>query len=184
MNTYLNQKQAEFDKTVDFFQAEIAHLRIGRATASLLDKVLVLSYGAKAPLNTVASISVQDAQSMIVAPWDKNLLKETEKGIAEANLGVGVVNEGDKIRITIPQMTEEKRKEIVKQLNHKMEESRITLRKLRDEVKNEIEQAERNKEISEDDKFRFLHELEDLTHKKNEELKKLRDKKEEDVMKI
>ena len=184
MNIYIEQKQEEFNKAIEFFKNEIANLRTGRATASILDKVLVNIYGSNAPLNTLASITVQDAHNMIVAPWDKNILKDAEKGIVEANLGLGVVNEGEQIRISIPQMTEEKRKEIVKQLSQKYEAARIGIRQARDEVKHNIETAKKNKEISEDDKFRFLKDLEDFVHEKYEDLKNIKNKKEDDIMTI
>jgi len=184
MNKYIEQKQENFTKIIDFFTGEISKLRTGRANASILDSVLVNAYGSNSSLSTLASITVQNANSMIVATWDKNILKDAEKGIVEANLGVGVVNEGDKLRIIIPQMTEENRRELVKQLNEKHEASRISTRQTRDEIKQTIEDAEKNKEISEDDKFRFLKELEEYIHNKNEELKDIRDKKENDIMTI
>ena len=184
MNKYIEQKQENFIKIVDFFIAELSKLRTGRANAAILDGVLVNAYGSNSVLNTLASITVQDANNMIVTTWDKNILKDAEKGIVDANLGVGVVNEGEKLRITIPQMTEENRRELVKQLNEKYEASRISLRQIRDEIKTNIEDEEKNKEISEDDKFRLLKELEEYIHAKNEELKGIKDKKEKDIMTI
>ena len=184
MNTYIERKQENFEKIVNFFTTEIAKLRTGRANAAMLDGVVVNAYGSNAALNTLASIAVQDANSMIVTTWDKNALKDAEKGIVDANLGVGVVNEGEQLRVTIPQMTEENRKELVKQLNEKHEAGRISLRQVRDEIKQAIEEDEKNKEISEDDKFRLIKELEEFIHEKNEELKTIKDKKEKDIMTI
>lgn len=184
MNQYLQNKQGEFQKAIDFFKKDITSLRTGRANPSMLDGILVEAYGAKTPLNGVASITVSDAKSMLVAPWDKSVLKDVEKSIIEAGLGVGVVNEGGKIRITIPQMTEENRKDLVKKLNEKMEDVRISTRQVRDDVKETIEEAETNKEISEDDKYRFLGELDEEVKKRNDEVKAIRDKKEEEIMTI
>jgi len=184
MNTYIEEKQENFVKVIEFFTNEISKLRTGRANAAILDSVLVNAYGSNALLNTLASITVQDASSMIVTTWDKNVLKDAEKGIVDANLGVGVVNEGEKLRVTIPQMTEENRRELVKQLNEKYEAGRISIRQIRDEIKQNIEEEERNKEISEDDKFRFLKELEEYIHEQGEGLKSIRDKKEKDIMTI
>src|SRR5574344_381267 len=121
---------------------------------------------------------------MVIAPWDKSVLKDIEKGLIAADLGMGIVNEGDKIRLTIPALKEENRRDLVKRLNEKMEEARIVLRQAREEVKNKIETAFAAKELSEDDKFRFVKELDDYLAKKNEELKSLRDKKEVDIMTI
>lgn len=184
MNLYLQAKQGELSKALDFFKKDIANLRTGRANPAILEGVLVEAYGAKSSLNSLASISVSDAKSLVITPWDRNIIKEVEKAIVGANLGVGVVNEGDKIRITIPMMTEENRRELVKKLNEKMEKTRITIRQIRDEIKEAIEKGEEEKEISEDDKFRFIKELDEEVVKKNEELKKIRDKKEEEILTI
>jgi len=184
MNTYIQGKGAEFTKAIEYFKKEISVLRTGRANPGILDGIIAEAYGAKTPLNGLASVSVSDSRSMIVSPWDKGVLKEIEKAIVEADLGLGVVNEGDKIRLTVPSMTEENRKHLVKKLNDQMEEARIALRKIREEVKQAIESAEDSKEISEDDKYRFIKELDEEVHKLNEEVKQIRDKKEEDIMTI
>ena len=184
MNQYIESKQGEFLKAIEFFKKEIASIRTGRANPNILDGVQVDAYGVKTPVNGVASISVPDGHSIIVAPWDKNVIKETEKAIVDADLGVGVVNEGDKIRLTIPKMTEENRKELVSKLNEKHEIVRVSIRQAREEIKSTIEQAEKNKEITEDDKFRFLKELDEDVAKHNNELKEIRDKKEKDLMTI
>jgi ribosome recycling factor len=141
-------------------------------------------YGSRMPINGLATANIADARSIIIVPWDKNSLKDIEKAIAAANLGVSAVNEGDKLRLTVPQLTEENRKELVKKLNEKMEEARISLRQVRDEVKTEIEQAFDNKEVSEDDKFRFLKELDEEMIRLNADLKAFRDKKDVEIMTI
>lgn len=184
MNQYIQSKQEELQKAIDFFKKDIANLRVGRANPNMLDGVQAEAYGVRTPLSGLASITVTDARSMTVTPWDKNLLKDIEKAIVEARLAVGVVNEGEKIRISIPQMTEENRKDLVKKLNEKMESARISVRQARDEIKDNIERAEKDKEISEDDKFRFISELDEEARSRNDELKEIRDKKEEEIMTI
>lgn len=184
MNIYIQEKKAEFDKVVDFFKKEISVLRTGRANPMIFEGILVEAYGTKTPLNGVASINVNDGQSLLVAPWDRSILKDIEKAIVEADLGVSVVNEGEKIRLSMPKMTEENRKEIVKKINEKQEHARISLRKVRDEIKNDIEQAEKDKDIAEDDKFKFLKELDEEISKYNNTIKEIRDKKEEEIMTI
>lgn len=184
MNSYLQAKQGEFIKAIDFFKKEIAALRTGRANPAILDGVSVEAYGTRTPLAGLASISVTDARSMAIAPWDKNILKDVEKAVTEADLGFGIVNEGDKIRLTVPAMTEENRRELVKKLNEKLEDARIALRQAREEVKKAIEKAEEEKAVSEDDKFRNIRELDDEVAKKNEELKEIRDKKEKEIMTV
>ena len=184
MNQFLVAKKEEFHKAVEFFKKDIGALRTGRANTAVLEGVFAEAYGAKTPLVGLANISVADARSLIVSPWDKNVLKDIEKAILEADLGLGVVNEGDKIRLTIPAMTEENRKELVKKLNEKMEKARVSLRQVREEIKGEIEDAEDNKEIAEDDKFKFIKELDEEVRKFNDKIKDIRDEKEKDIMTI
>ncbi len=184
MNNYIDDKRAEFDKAVEFFKNDIATLRTGRANPLMLEGILVEAYAAKTPLNGMASITVPDGKSLLVTPWDKNIIKDIEKAIVAAELGMGVVNEGDKVRLTLPPVTEENRKELIKRLNEKMEAARITIRQIREEVKDAIESAESGKEINEDDKFRFIKKLDEEVKKINDELKEMRDKKEEEIMTI
>jgi ribosome recycling factor len=184
MNQYLETKQNDFNQALDFFKKEISALRTGRANPAVLDNVQVEAYGTMNPLNAVGNIAVADSHSIIIAPWDKTIIKSLEKAIVEANLGLGVVNEGDKIRLTTPPLTEENRKELVKKLNEKMEKTRIILRSARDNVKSLVEKSYDAKEISEDDKFRFIKELDEFSAKKNAELKDTRDRREKDIMEI
>lgn len=184
MNEYLQAKQTDFSNALEFFKKEIFSLRTGRANPAVLDNVQVEAYGILNPLNAVGNIAVSDARSILIVPWDKTVLKSIEKAIVEAGLGLGVVNEGDKIRLTVPPLTEENRKELVKKLNEKLEKTRIILRQNRDNIKNTIEKAFDAKEISEDEKFRFVKELDDFSTKKNEELKELKERKEKDIMEI
>ncbi len=184
MNTYLEEKQSDFNSALEFFKKDISSLRTGRANPSVLESVTVESYGVMNPVNAVGNISVSDNSSIVITPWDKGVIKAIEKAIVEADLGLGIVNEGDKIRLTVPALTEENRKDLVKKLNEKMEKARIIVRNARDEVKDDIESAFDEKEISEDDKFRFIKELDEFSAKKNEELKKIRDVKEADIMQI
>lgn len=184
MNQYLEAKQKDFANALDFFKKEISAIRTGRANPAVLDGIQVEAYGVMNPLNAVGNIAVADSRCILIAPWDKAVIKSIEKAIVEANLGLGVVNEGDKIRLTVPPLTEENRKDLVKKLNEKMEKTRIILRTARDSVKNAIEKAYADKEMSEDDKFRFIKELDEFSAKKNDELKDTRDRKEKDIMEI
>jgi ribosome recycling factor len=184
MNTYLNEQEESFINALDFFRRDITTLRTGRADPAVLENVQVEAYGVLNPINTVANITVADTKSITVAPWDKGISKDIEKAIIEADLGLGVVNEGDKVRLNVPALTEENRKETVKRLNEKMEKTRINIRQAREEVKNAIEKDEEDKEISEDEKFRFEKEMDEYVSKKNDELKAMRDRKEKDIMDI
>ncbi len=184
MSTYLENKKEDFAGILDFFKRDIATLRTGRANPASLDHIQVEAYGVMNPLNAVGNISVADARCMIIAPWDKGVSKAIEKAVVEADLGFGVVNEGDKIRLTIPALTEENRRDLVKKLNERMEKARISVRGIREDVKAEIEKADADKEISEDEKFRFIKEMDEFTTKVNEELKEIRDHKEAEIMTI
>jgi ribosome recycling factor len=178
-----NHKEA-FIKAVDHFVTDIATLKTGRANPAILDSISVDSYGAMSPINQVASVSVPDARSIVIQPWDKGVLEGLEKAIRDSDLGLSPVNEGDKIRITIPQMTEESRKDIVKTLHQKTEEARIALRNVRDSVKDEILEAEKNKEFGEDEKFTLMEELDKAVGSYNTQIKDISDKKEADIMKV
>jgi ribosome recycling factor len=184
MNLYIKNKEEELKKTIEFFKKELGHLRTGRSNPNMLEGITAEVYGVRTPLNGLANITVADGHSMTVSPWDKKIIKDIEKAIIDANLGLGVVNEGDRIRLTIPQMTEENRRELVKKLNEKMEDCRIANRQTRDTIKTEIEKAEKDKVISEDDRFRFIKELDETVGGFNDELKELRDKKEKEIMTI
>lgn len=184
MNIYIQNKKEDFNKIADFFKKDIINVKVGRANPSILDGVLVEAYGVKNPINAVANITIGDARSIVLSPWDKSVSKSIEKAVIESNLGVGVINEGDKIRITIPQMTQENRLESVKKLNEKQEKAKISARQLRDEIKTTIEDVFAKKEIGEDDKFRFMKELDEEIGKLNDEIKSIRDKKEVEIMEI
>jgi len=184
MNQYIEQYQGELTQTIEHFKKEISSIRTGRANPAMLDNVQVESYGSKVPLNQVGNISVVDAHCMTISPWDKNVLKEIEKGIVEADLGINPVNEGDKIRISIPQPTEEDRKDRVKKLNEKLEIYKIQIRQVRDKIKDSIETAESDKEIAEDDKFMYLKEMEEAIKSNNNILQEIRDNKEKEIMTI
>ncbi len=184
MNQYIQAKQNDLAKTLDFFKKDISGLRTGRANPSILDGILVEAYGTKTPLAGLAGISIPEARSIVITPWDKSIIKDVEKAIVAADLGLNPVNEGEKIRLVVPQLTEENRHELVKKLSEKMEVSRISLRQTRDEIKELIEAAFKSKAMSEDDKFRFLKELDEEIARKNDELKKIKDKKEEEIMTI
>lgn len=184
MSEFLQSKQGDFASALDFFKKEISTLRTGRANPAVLDNVQVEAYGVMNPVNAVGNIAVADARSIVIVPWDKSVAKAIEKAIVDAGLGLGIANEGDKIRLTVPALTEETRKVLVKTLNEKMEKTRIILRQAREGVKGLIEKAFDDKAISEDDKFRFMKELDEFCAKKNDELKDIRDRKETDIMEI
>lgn len=184
MNQYLNSKQEAFAQLVEYFKKDISSLRTSRVNPSMLDNVSVEAYGMRQAVNALGNISISDVASLTITPWDKSVLKDIEKAIVTADLGFSVVNEGERIRLSMPPLTEENRKELVKKLGVKLEQARIEIRQVREDIKGDIEAAFEDKEIGEDDKFRFIKELEEEVIKQNELIKELRDKKEKDIMTI
>lgn len=160
---------------------EYQGLRTGRATPAILDVVRVTAYGAATPLKQVANVSTEDARTLRVTAWDISLIKEIERGIAAADLGVGVSADSSGIRVTFPDLTAERRTQLIKLAKQKLEESRTAVRVARDETKKDIQEKERSGEISEDDKFRHNEELQKRVDATNDALEKLFEKKEEEM---
>lgn len=184
MNEYISSQKPEFEKVIQHFKKELNSLRIGRATPSLIENIQAESYGTPTPIVHLASIGVQDPKNMTVQPWDKGNTKPIEKALQEADLGANISIDGDIVRVSLPQMTEETRKEVIKKLNQKAEETKVSIRGKREKIKESIVSQEKNKEISEDDKFKALEELDDMVKKYGEEIKELSKKKEEEIMTI
>ncbi|OGY94258.1 MAG: ribosome recycling factor [Candidatus Komeilibacteria bacterium RIFOXYC1_FULL_37_11] len=184
MNNLIEKNKEQFEKTIRFFQEDISSLRTGRISPSLVEKVLVESYGTTTELLQLASITSPEPQSIAIKPWDKSILAAIEKALNKADLNVNPVVDGDLVRLNFPQLTEESRKELVKVLHKKVEESRIKLRGNREKVKEEVISLEKSKQISEDEKFDALESLDELVKEYNEKIKQISDKKEQEIMKI
>lgn len=180
----LDSHKADFAKALDHFKTELGGLRSGRATSALIENVIVTAYGSQTPLKQLGSISVSDTRTLLVEPWDKSILKDVEKGLQAANLGVGVAVDGPKIRVSIPSMTEESRREFVRVLKDKTEQARIAVRGVRDGLKDMITSQEKAGEIREDDRYQLLKELDELTGEYNTQIKDLADRKEEEIMTV
>jgi ribosome recycling factor len=180
----IKDHQEEFSKIIEHFKTEIASLKTGRANPALLDGIRVEAYGTLTPINQVASVTISDARSLVVTPWDKSVVKEIEKAIVESDLNLNPANDGEKIRINLPALNEESRKELVKVLNHKAEEARIALRLVRDKIKELIIEAEKNKEFGEDEKFSLLEELDKKIGEYNDEVKVIVADKETEIMTV
>lgn len=184
MNILIEKHKKEFDGAVEFFKKDIAMIKAGRASPALVENVAVDSYGVKTPLIELASLSAPDAKSILIQPWDKNILKDIEKAILEARLGFNPVNEGNSIRITLPHLTQEDRSQLVKLLHQKLENGKIKIRGARDRVREDILKSEKNKEITEDDKYDFLKELDEFAKDETGKIEDIAKKKEEEIMKI
>ncbi|MDO8581899.1 MAG: ribosome recycling factor, partial [bacterium] len=184
LHPLIEAKKNEFVSIVDHYRKEVATLRTGRATPALVEHVMVEAYGVKTPLAQLASLSVPDPKTLIIQPWDKNLLKDIERGISASNLGLSPVVDGDRVRLTLPPMTEETRKQLVKVLKEKLETSRMTLRRLRDTVRDTIVVKEKEKAMSEDDRYRAQRELDEYTHGVQAQLEQSAEQKENEIMTI
>lgn len=180
----VDESKPELDKAIEHLKGELNALRTGRANPALIENILVISYGVKTPLQQLSSINLADSKSLTVEPWDKNLLKDIEKAIVEVNLGLTTANEGNFIRVTIPPMTEESRKELVKLLKEKSEKTRIAIRMIRDKIKEQIGEQEKNKEIGEDERYRLQKNLDELTGKYNDQVKEILENKEKEMMTV
>ncbi|MFA5188535.1 MAG: ribosome recycling factor [Patescibacteria group bacterium] len=183
-NQFIEQKKADFDLAVEHFKKEISSLRTGRAQSTLVENVMVEAYGAQTPLKQVASISVPEAKSISIEPWDKSIIKEVEKALSYSNLGLSVVNTGEKIIANLPPMTEENRKELIKLLNQRNEAAKINLRQIRDKVKESIIEAEKSKDVTQDDKFQFLADLDNFVSDYNHKIDDISKQKEEEIMTV
>ncbi len=184
MNTIIVDNKKQFEKTLEFLKENILLLRTGRISPSLVEKIMVESYGTKSELVHLAAISSPEPRSISIKPWDKGIIKDIEKALNNSDLNINPVIDEDLIRLNFPQLTEERRKELVKILHKKLEESRISLRRQRDKIKDAIINLEKTKEINEDEKFISLKELDDLIREYNDKIKDIGEVKEKEIMTI
>ncbi len=180
----INNHKTNFDKAIEHFLHELSGVRTGRATSGLLNTVLVESYGSKMPIEHLASVTVSDARTLTIAPWDKSQLAAVEKAIQMANLGFNPSNDGNVIRIILPALSEERRKEMVKLVGQIAEKGKIGIRNARESIQKEMKKAESDKKISKDDLEKGQKKLQEMVDKYNEEIKKNADAKEKEVMTV
>lgn len=178
------RKKTDLEKAIEHLKFEFGKLRVGRANPSLVEDVMVDYYGTRTPLKQIASINTPEARLIAIQPWDRGALGPIEKAIRESDLGFNPTNDGILIRISIPALTEERRKEIVKVMNGKAEEARISLRNIREETWREIQEMEKNGEIAEDEKFKAKEKLQGVIDEYNKKIEEVREKKEQEVMTV
>lgn len=174
----------KFEKALDHLQKDLAMLRTGKASPQLLDPVLVDAYGGKMRVNELANVTAPDPNMLIVSPWDKSLLSTLEKAIASASLNINPVVDGDIIRIVIPSLTEERRRELVKTLHQKIEAGKVMLRNIRTDAKKDIEDQEGGEGVSEDDIAAEVERLDKEVKDFSLKLDELAKKKETDLMTV
>lgn len=176
--------EAKMKKSLESFQHEIAAIRTGKATTALLDRVKVDAYGQSMPLKQLGNVGVQDVHTLLIQVWDKSMVSGVEKAIRDANLGLNPAAEGQSIRVSIPPLTEERRKEYVKLTKKYGEDTKIALRNLRREILHGVDKLEKDKEIGEDEKNRSKKDADDLVHKYEKQINDLIAQKEKEIMEV
>ncbi|NTV99498.1 MAG: ribosome recycling factor [Chlorobiaceae bacterium] len=180
----LQKIEPRMKKTIEAFQHEIASIRTGKATTALLDRVKVEAYGQLMPLKQVGNVGVMDVHTLVVQVWDKSMVGPVERAIRDANLGLNPTADGQNVRISIPPLTEERRKEFVKLTKKFGEDSKVSLRNIRRDMIHEIEKQEKDKQVSEDEKNRGKKEADDLLHKFEKQITDLIAQKEKEIMEV
>ena len=176
--------RTRMEKAVDDFRKDLATLRTGRANASLLDSIRVEYHGTPMPVNQLGTLTVPEATMIVISPWDPSAVPLIDKAIRTADLGLNPTNDGKVVRVPIPSLTEDRRKDIVKQLHKVLENHRTAVRNIRRDLKEAIEKLEKDKKISEDEKKRALDELEKLSHTETKKIEDLSAAKEREIMSI
>ena len=181
MSMNIQSYKEQFDKTIEHLKGEMSKLRTGRATPALVEDITVEAYGVKQPLKTLASISISDAKTLNVEPWDKSIIQAIETAINNSQLGINPVNDGKLLRLPLPELTQDRRVELIKVLHQKLEAGRISARQIREEIKKEIEQSEKDKEITEDDRYKYIEDLDKAAKDCNDKIKELGEEKEKEI---
>ncbi len=184
MESIIKTLKEEINKSQDHFKGEITTLSVGRATPFLVEDIIVDYYGTPTPLKQISTISIPDARNILIKPWEKNQLKEIEKAINLSQLGFNPINNGESVRITVPQPTEERRKDLVRHLRDLLEEAKISIRNGREEAMKEIKKMEKDSVVSEDERFRGQDEIQKVVNEENKKLEETSEKKEKEIMTI
>lgn len=180
----LQKADDKMEEAVEAVRREFNTVRTGKASPALLDTVRVQAYGSTMPLNQVANVSAPEANLLLVQPYDQNVADDIARSIQKADLGLNPSVDGGVVRVPVPPLTEERRKEMVRVLHDMAEEGRISVRQVRQHAKNRLQEMERDGEISEDDYHRFLEDLQETTDQHVEKIDALLERKEEEVMEV
>lgn len=184
INEVLKDAEERMHKGVDSLRREYTVIRAGRATPSLLDRVMVEYYGTPTPINQLANISVPEPRMLVLQPWDKSVLPAVEKAIMKSDLGLNPSSDGNVIRLIIPQLTAERRSELVKTVKKKAEEARVVIRNIRRDVNDQIKKLEKDHTASEDDAKRAQEDVQKMTDKFIKEIDRIMDTKEQEIMEV
>ena len=185
MDKALKKKlQEKMDKAIEVFRHDLASIRTGRASLSLIEGITVDYYGTQTPLNQVATLSVPDPKTITIQPWEQRIIPDIEKAILQSDLGITPTNDGKIIRLNIPPLTEERRKQLVKVVRKRAEEARVAIRNIRREFNEELKKMEKNKEISEDQLKKDLDEVQKITDEHIKKVDKILESKENEIMEV
>lgn len=176
--------EAKMHKSVDAFKGDLARVRTGRAHTGLLDHIVVDYYGSPSPLNQVAKVTLLDARTIGVAPFEKKMLQTVEKAIRDSDLGLNPAAAGEQLRVPMPALTEERRKELIKVVRHEAENARVAVRNLRRDANHHLKEALKKKEVSENDERRAQDEVQKLTDRAIAEIDKLLQQKEAELLAV
>lgn len=176
--------EQKMKKQVEFFQGEMTSIRAGRANPALVNDIPVEYYGTKTPIRQLATVTAPEPRLLVIQPWDKNALKDVERAIMTSDLGIMPNNDGNVIRLAIPQLTEERRRDLVAMARKKAEENRVAIRNVRRDANDQIKKVERAGDISEDEARRHLGEVQNLTNTYIERTDQVMDDKEKEIMEV
>ncbi len=180
----LQSTKEKMDKAIQAYTRELASVRAGRASASLLDKITVDYYGAPTPINQLASVSVPEARLLVIQPYDKSQVSEVEKAILKSDLGLNPTNDGTVIRIAIPALTEERRRELVKLVKKYSEDAKVAVRNVRRDANDDLKKLEKNGEITEDDLKGYSEDVQKLTDEHIAKIDSITKDKEKEIMEV
>ena len=180
----INKIKPEINKAVEHLKTELGALQVGRATPALVENIEVECYGSRSTIRQIASINAPEPRMLIVQPWDPSILKDIERAISTAKSGLSTAADGEIVRINIPALNEERRKELISILTEKLEQARIAVRLRREKVWKEIQDLTREGKIREDDKFRAKDELQDLIDEYNKKIEEMGKNKEKEIMTV
>ncbi|MDQ6661117.1 MAG: ribosome recycling factor [Chloroflexota bacterium] len=176
--------ERRMQKAVEALKQDLLSIRTGRASSSLVERIQVEYYGTPTPLNQIASISVPEARQLVIQPWDKKLLTDIEKAIQKSDLGINPNNDGQVIRLNIPPLSQERRRDMVKMVHKKLDEHKVAVRNIRRDTQDKLRDREKKKEISEDELKRSTERLQKLTDKYIDEMDKIGKSKEQEILEV
>ncbi len=180
----INQAKEKMAKAIQAYTRELATIRAGRANASLLDKIVVDYYGVPTPVNQLASISVPEARLLVIQPYDKSVVSEVEKAIMKSDLGLNPTSDGSIIRISIPPLTEERRKELVKVVKKESEDAKVAVRNIRRDANDDLKKLEKNGEITEDELRGYTDDIQKITDEHIQKIDQITKDKEKEILEV